>query len=76
MVYFTRLIRIAVALAIAATVVTGQVSAQEVRRLALVGGMLLDGYEVPPLHHAAVIIENDRIVWAAPPRRRFHPGPR
>jgi len=63
MVYFTRLIRIAVALAIAATVVTGQVSAQEVRRLALVGGMLLDGYEVPPLHHAAVIIENDRIVW-------------
>lgn len=63
MVYFTRSIRIAVALAVAAIIVTGQVSAQEVRRLALVGGMLLDGYEVPPLHHAAVLIENDRIVW-------------
>lgn len=33
------------------------------RRLALVGGMLLDGYEVPPLHHAAVLIEGNRIVW-------------
>lgn len=31
-------------------------------RLALVGGMLLDGYDVPPLHHAAVLIEGDRIV--------------
>src|SRR5918999_1242171 len=31
--------------------------------LALVGGMLLDGYEVPPVHHAAVLVEGDRIVW-------------
>ena len=31
-------------------------------KLALVGGMLLDGYEVPPLHHAAVLIEDERIV--------------
>ena len=31
-------------------------------RLALVGGMLFDGYDVPPLHHAAVLIEGDRIV--------------
>ena len=31
-------------------------------KLALVGGMLLDGYDVPPLHHAAVVIEGDRIV--------------
>ena len=31
-------------------------------KLALVGGMLLDGYDVPPLHHAAVLIEGDRIV--------------
>jgi imidazolonepropionase-like amidohydrolase len=35
----------------------------QVKRLALVGGMLLDGYEVPPLHHAAVLVEGDRIVW-------------
>jgi imidazolonepropionase-like amidohydrolase len=38
-------------------------TAQGGRRLALVGGMLLDGYEVPPLHHAAVIVEGDRIAW-------------
>lgn len=31
-------------------------------RLALVGGMLLDGYEAPPLHDAAVLIEGDRII--------------
>jgi imidazolonepropionase-like amidohydrolase len=35
-------------------------------KLALVGGMLLDGYEVPPIHHAAVLIEGDRIVRVAP----------
>ena len=35
-------------------------------RLALVGGMLLDGYEVPPLHHATVLIEGDRIVEVGP----------
>lgn len=32
------------------------------KKLALVGGMLLDGYDVPPIHHAAVIIEGNRIV--------------
>jgi imidazolonepropionase-like amidohydrolase len=37
--------------------------AQGPRKVALVGGMLLDGYEVPPIHHAAVLIEGDRIVW-------------
>ena len=35
---------------------------QSVSKLALVGGMLLDGYEVPPTHHAAVLIEGERIV--------------
>ncbi len=38
-------------------------AAQPVRKLALVGGMLLDGYEVPPIHHAAVLIEGERITW-------------
>ncbi|MGH9350384.1 MAG: hypothetical protein ACRD26_24300, partial [Vicinamibacterales bacterium] len=32
------------------------------KKLALVGGMLLDGYEVPPIHHAAIVIEGNRIV--------------
>jgi imidazolonepropionase-like amidohydrolase len=40
--------------------------AQSPKRLALVGGMLLTGYEVPPVHHAAILIEGNRIVQAGP----------
>jgi imidazolonepropionase-like amidohydrolase len=40
--------------------------AQAPKRLALVGGMLLTGYEVPPVHHAAILIEGDKIVAAGP----------
>ena len=36
--------------------------AQPSQTLALVGGMLLDGYESPPLHHAAVVIKDGKIV--------------
>lgn len=36
------------------------------KTLALVGGMLLDGYAVPPLHHAAIVIEGNRIVAVGP----------
>jgi imidazolonepropionase-like amidohydrolase len=39
------------------------VAAQGARKVAFVGGMLLDGYEVPPIHHAAVLTDGDRIVW-------------
>jgi imidazolonepropionase-like amidohydrolase len=39
---------------------------QSADRLALVGGMLLDGYEAPAIHHAAILIENGRIVAAGP----------
>ena len=35
-------------------------------RVALVGGMLLDGYEAPPLHNATVLIEGNRIVAVGP----------
>src|SRR5215471_12497742 len=35
-------------------------------KLALVGGMLLTGYEVPPIHHAAILVEGNRIVAAGP----------
>jgi len=38
-------------------------TAAPAQKLALVGGMLIDGYEVPPLHHAAVLIEGNRITW-------------
>ena len=34
--------------------------------IALVGGMLLTGYEVPPIHHAAVIVEGHTITAAGP----------
>jgi imidazolonepropionase-like amidohydrolase len=40
--------------------------AQAPRHLALVGGMLLDGYETPPIHHAAVVIEGNKIVQVGP----------
>lgn len=53
-----------VALCLAATV-----SAQappSAKKLALVGGMLLTGYEVPPIHHAAIVIEGNKIVQAGP----------
>ena len=40
--------------------------AQTPRHIALVGGMLLTGYEVPPIHHAAVVIEGNKIVAAGP----------
>lgn len=45
---------------IAALLLATGATAQD--KLALVGGMLLDGYDVPPLHHATVLIEGDRIV--------------
>ena len=36
------------------------------KRLALVGGMLIDGYDVPPVHHAAIVIEDNKIVQVGP----------
>ena len=38
------------------------IQAQPTKKLALVGGMLLDGYEVPPVHHAAILVEDNKIV--------------
>ncbi len=65
-----RTIRVSVLLGAAAislvAVFLGSFHAQTPKRLALVGGMLLTGYEVPPIHHAAVLIEGDKIVQAGP----------
>ena len=41
-------------------------SAAPSTRIALVGGMLLDGYGGAPVHHAAILLENNRIVAAGP----------
>ena len=49
-----------------ATVRTAQPTAAKSGKLALVGGMLLDGYEAPPIHHAAVLIDGERIVRVGP----------
>src|SRR5215468_10552714 len=58
---------LAVLIVFALVLTTTRVSrAQTPRRLALVGGMLLDGYEAPPIHHAAVLIEGNKIVAAGP----------
>ena len=47
---------------------TGMVaqSANQNQIIALVGGQLLDGYEAPPIHHAAIVIEGNRIVAVGP----------
>ena len=54
------------ALCAAALLLAAAVTAQAPKKLALVGGMLLDGYDVPPIHHAAILIEGNRIVAAGP----------
>lgn len=35
-------------------------------RYAIVGGMLLDGYEAPPVHKSVVLVEGNRIIAAGP----------
>ena len=35
-------------------------------RIALVGGMVLDGYDAPPLHNATILIDGDRITRVGP----------
>ena len=44
------------------------------KKLALVGGMLLTGYEVPPIHHATVVVEGNKIVAAGPSSEVAVPG--
>src|SRR2546430_5063748 len=63
-----RIARCAVIIAIAAVTVIAHdgIDAQAPKRLALVGGMLVTGYEVPPIHHAAVLVEGNKIVAAGP----------
>src|SRR5688572_33346476 len=57
---------IATTVAIVVLLFVAAAEAQAPKRLALVGGMLLTGYEVPPIHRAAILIEGDKIVAAGP----------
>ena len=47
---------------------TSTSSSQNAREqtFALVGGMMLDGYEAPPIHNAVVVVRGDRILAAGP----------
>lgn len=62
--------RVAVAVAVVgmSLVLNGAPAATQpaANRLALVGGMLLDGYDAPPIHHAAVLIDGNRISGVGP----------
>jgi imidazolonepropionase-like amidohydrolase len=58
---FRNLSALAVALALAVAA-----QGQAPKRIALVGGMLLDGYEAPPIHNAAILIEGNKIVQVGP----------
>ena len=46
--------------------IVGRQSQPRSRTLALVGGMLLDGWGGPPVHHAAVVVDGNKIVDAGP----------
>ncbi len=64
-----RSLRLALMPAMVGSLVLGSApvpQAQTPRHLALVGGMLLDGYEAPPINHAAVLIEGNKIVKVGP----------
>ncbi|HMF94382.1 MAG TPA: amidohydrolase family protein, partial [Vicinamibacterales bacterium] len=60
--------RVIVAAASLATVLAFSAAprAQAPKHVALVGGMLLTGYDVPPIHHATVLIEGTKIAQAGP----------
>jgi imidazolonepropionase-like amidohydrolase len=60
-----RLLRRSLLLGVCALLVPAA-GASAQNRVALVGGMLLDGYEADPIHHAAILIEGNRIVAVGP----------
>lgn len=62
----TWILVVATLLSMSLTATPGAQQAGADDKLALVGGMLLDGHAAPPIHHAAILIEGDRIVQAGP----------
>lgn len=60
----TRLLTFLVSIIVSVSPSTAQDS--DNKTIALIGGMLLDGYEAPPIHDAVVIVRGDRIVAAGP----------
>jgi len=58
--------RMAISVVVVAAFSLTTLGAQPKKKLALVGGMLLDGYQVPPVHHAAIVMDGDKIVQVGP----------
>lgn len=54
------------AIALATLFMATQAFAQDDAPIALTGGMLIDGYEAPPIHNATVVIRGNRIIDAGP----------
>jgi imidazolonepropionase-like amidohydrolase len=59
-------IPLALLVVLAARIDAGIQNGARPAKLALVGGMLLDGYEAGPIHRAAILIEGERIVRVGP----------
>ncbi|MCU1324281.1 MAG: Imidazolonepropionase [Acidobacteriaceae bacterium] len=51
---------------VALAMLSVSLSAQAPKKIAMVGGMLITGLEEPPIHHATVLIEGNRIVAIGP----------
>jgi imidazolonepropionase-like amidohydrolase len=65
----------AAALCLLGQFVAWSTRAAEPARLALVGGMLLDGYGGAPIHHAAILVEGNRVIAVGPQSEvRIPPG--
>ena len=60
------LYQVAGALAVTVIFSTSPAQAQAPKKLALVGGMLLTGYEVLPIHNATILVEGNKIVAVGP----------
>lgn len=61
-----RLLKMFVTIALSLCIGTSITAQENTSRYALVGGMLLDGYEAPPVHNAVVLVEGNRIIAAGP----------
>ncbi len=58
--------RLFLALAVFAAGLLPAAAQEAPRTYAIVGGMMVDGYEAPPVHNATILVEGNRIIAAGP----------